>query len=259
MGLFFGLEGNLERYIEGFFKGKFKGRVQPVEIAKQLYREMSKNRRVSISKIYVPNEYKVQLHPDDWKNMESYTDLIVLELKDYLAQKAQEKELVLVGSPVIEIEKNSDIVPGEVKVNAYFGEAIPVNRELIRQEHKQKKQEAAKQNTILFKPIKEVNSSADKNKIYRLQVKEGRDAGNEFILRDYRMVIGRRDTCDIVIKDPSVSRRHAVLDSHDKQYILTDLNSTNGTYVNGLKITKKVLEPGDVITLGTTKCVFKVD
>jgi hypothetical protein len=58
--------------IEGFFKDNFSGRVQPVDIAKKLAREMRDNRRVSISNIYVPNEYTVFLHQSDWESISAF-------------------------------------------------------------------------------------------------------------------------------------------------------------------------------------------
>ncbi|MDD2554370.1 MAG: DUF3662 domain-containing protein, partial [Desulfotomaculaceae bacterium] len=67
MGMFSGLEGSLEKYIEGFFKDKISGRVQPADIAKKLAREMRDCKRVSVSNIYVPNEYIVFLHHSDWE------------------------------------------------------------------------------------------------------------------------------------------------------------------------------------------------
>ncbi|MTI79806.1 MAG: DUF2662 domain-containing protein [Firmicutes bacterium] len=259
MGLFSGLEGNLEKYIEGFFKGKFKSRVQPVEVAKNLYREMQKNRRVSVNKTYVPNEYKVLLHPEDWESIDSFHRLLILELQDYLSQKAQEKELTLVASPVVKLEKNDDIKPGEMLVKGDFGEAVPVNRELIRQQQKNNEPEETDKKTMMYQPVKDDSSPEKPKTSYRLLVEKGRDAGKEFPLGYYRMVVGRRETCDIVLADPSISRRHAQLDNQNNQYVLTDLQSTNGTYVNGEKISKKMLEPGDSITFGTTECVFKVE
>ncbi|MBM7855744.1 hypothetical protein JOC37_002159 [Desulfohalotomaculum tongense] len=258
MGLFSDWESNLEKYIEKFFRGKLKSHVQPVDIAKKLYREMISYRRVSVNKIYVPNEYKVLLHPGDWESIGAFHKSLVLELQDYLVQKAREKELTPVAPPVVILKKSDDIEPGEMEVQASFSEAVPVNRELIRRKQKEKEPPDTNQDTMLYKPVKD-SAMPKPEKTYRLVVEEGQDKGKEFPLGNYRMVIGRRDTCDIVLADPSVSRRHAQLDNQDSRYVLTDLNSTNGTFVNGEKITKKLLEPEDVITIGTTVCIFKVD
>lgn len=260
MGLFSGLEGNLEKYIEGFFKDKFKGRVQPVEIAKRLAREMREKRRVSISKTYVPNEYTVLLNPEDWESIGSFDKLLSLELQDYLVQKAQEKTFTLVAPPVVIIEKKEGLAEGHIEISSSFGEAIPVSREALRLEYNDIPNESGDQHTQMFKPFKDTYPlNVVKQLNCSLKVEKGRDKGKEFDISSHRVVIGRKNTCDIVLTDPSVSRQHAQLDNRDNVFVLTDLKSTNGTLVNGVPITKKMLEPGDFITFGTTICKFKVE
>jgi len=61
----------------------------------------------------------------------------------------------------------------------------------------------------------------------------------------------------VVLADPAVSRKHAGIRKVDGTYELADLGSTNGIYVNGRKVPKKTLEPGDIIRIGNTEAVFK--
>jgi hypothetical protein len=61
----------------------------------------------------------------------------------------------------------------------------------------------------------------------------------------------------VVLADPAVSRKHAGIRKVDANYELADLGSTNGVYVNGHKVPKKTLEPGDIIRVGNTEAVFK--
>ncbi|MDX1692354.1 MAG: FHA domain-containing protein [Ketobacteraceae bacterium] len=61
------------------------------------------------------------------------------------------------------------------------------------------------------------------------------------------MVLGRSEKCDVVINDEHMSRRHAEINLRDGVLRIIDLNSSNGTRVNGTKITEKVLKPGDKI------------
>jgi hypothetical protein len=61
----------------------------------------------------------------------------------------------------------------------------------------------------------------------------------------------------VVLADPAVSRKHAGIRKIDSSYELADLGSTNGVYVNGHKVPKKTLEPGDIIRVGNTEAVFK--
>jgi pSer/pThr/pTyr-binding forkhead associated (FHA) protein len=73
--------------------------------------------------------------------------------------------------------------------------------------------------------------------------------------------IGRRVENDLVIDDPRVSRRHAQLRANQEQgqFVLIDLNSTGGTFVNGRRINQSILYPGDVISIGGLLLTFNQD
>ena len=71
-------------------------------------------------------------------------------------------------------------------------------------------------------------------------------------------VIGREQaSADLVLSDSNVSRRHAELARTDAGWTIADLGSTNGTRVNGQRVTSQVLRSGDVITLGLIELQFK--
>ena len=65
-----------------------------------------------------------------------------------------------------------------------------------------------------------------------------------------RLLLGRHSSCDIVVNGMTVSRRHAQLVHRDGSWVIQDLRSTNGTVVNGKRVGRTVLRPGDVLTLG---------
>jgi hypothetical protein len=65
------------------------------------------------------------------------------------------------------------------------------------------------------------------------------------------LLVGRHDACDAVIGHPSVSRKHARLSFRDGHWVLRDLDSTNGTRVNGKRVVRCRLEPGDLLSLGS--------
>jgi hypothetical protein len=65
-----------------------------------------------------------------------------------------------------------------------------------------------------------------------------------------RLLVGRHPACDVVLADPSVSRRHAQLTFRDGVWMLQDLASTNGTSVNGERVGRTTLRAGDVISVG---------
>lgn len=71
--------------------------------------------------------------------------------------------------------------------------------------------------------------------------------------------IGRRETNDLVLTDPRISREHAQIRVIHGECILFDLNSTGGTFVNGQRITSHHLQPGDVIMLAGTSLIYGED
>jgi pSer/pThr/pTyr-binding forkhead associated (FHA) protein len=72
-------------------------------------------------------------------------------------------------------------------------------------------------------------------------------------------VIGRGDQANLRLPDVGISRRHARIDFDGGQVVLTDLGSTNGTSVNGQRVSAVALNPGDMVQLGTTTLTFRVD
>jgi hypothetical protein len=76
-------------------------------------------------------------------------------------------------------------------------------------------------------------------------------SGGRHVLDRRAVVLGRSRECDIVLEDKSVSRRHAELVRHGDGFLLRDLDSTNGSAVNGKRIRESPVLPGDDITLGT--------
>ncbi len=68
------------------------------------------------------------------------------------------------------------------------------------------------------------------------------------LLRD-QLTLGRRESCDICLRFPNVSGLHCELSYRDGYWFLRDMNSTNGVKVNGMRVARKVLLPGDEITI----------
>ncbi len=93
---------------------------------------------------------------------------------------------------------------------------------------------------------------------WTIEVLSGKEVGRFFELSPKRLSVGRGKT-DVVVNDPKVSRHHADLEWSEKGFILIDLKSTNGIFVNEQKVDKKLLSADDVITVGDTRLrvVFK--
>jgi pSer/pThr/pTyr-binding forkhead associated (FHA) protein len=71
--------------------------------------------------------------------------------------------------------------------------------------------------------------------------------------------IGRRLENDLVIDDPRVSRNHAQIRANEGQYVLADLGSTGGTFVNGSRVSECIIYPNDTISLGGVTLIFHQD
>lgn len=91
-----------------------------------------------------------------------------------------------------------------------------------------------------------------------LVVRQGTQAGMSFPLTSTYTVLGREESVEIVLQDPEASRRHAQVGWQGGQFVLEDLGSTNGTFINGVQITApQTLNPGDSIGIGQTALVFQ--
>ena len=86
---------------------------------------------------------------------------------------------------------------------------------------------------------------------------EGTDKGKDYRILKEKTSIGKQDDSDIVIKRDFISRNHAVLTYEDQKFVLTDLHSTNHTYVNEEKISRKILRDDDRIKFGEAVYKFK--
>jgi DNA-binding response OmpR family regulator len=82
----------------------------------------------------------------------------------------------------------------------------------------------------------------------------------ELPLEAERIILGRAEGCDIILPGQLISRRHASISRVDKHYVLEDLNSHNGTTINGQRLTGPwQLHDGDCIELGGLRRLFFVD
>ena len=85
----------------------------------------------------------------------------------------------------------------------------------------------------------------------KLKLKTGGESAEIYELSDQAVTIGRSPECEYVIDDLEVSRKHTLIQREGDSFFVEDLNSTNGTFLNGKRLRKKkVLTNGDLITIG---------
>jgi hypothetical protein len=247
------LEAKLEGLFEGAFSRTFKSKVQPVEIARKLAKEMQDNKTVSISRTYVPNQYIVYLSPDDRSQFEGYEDGVKKELSDYLLETARSEGLALLTRPTVEFETDERLGLGEFGIQAM----------LVRppEEEGGALEEGAPEpadfgHTMVYSVDREARRM-DAPAAYggRAMLVGG---GKRTVLSGNRVTIGRSRDCDVTLDDANVSRRHAELRNEGGSWVVADLGSTNGVKVNGHRVSQQPLQPGDEITLGLERLTFEV-
>src|SRR3954469_15568152 len=251
MSILRNLEAKLEGLFEGAFSRTFKSKVQPVEIARKLAKEMSDNKTVSIARTYVPNQYVVWLSTDDRAQFEHYEDGLKKELSDYLLEHARGEGLALLTRPSIEFETDERLRLGEFGIQAM----------LVRPPEAEKPElepEAAEfGHTMVYSVEREARRLDPAPRAGVKAMLVGR--GKRTVLSGNRVVIGRSRDCEITLDDPNVSRRHAELRNEGGAWVVADLGSTNGVKVNGHRVHEHPLSPGDELTLGLERLRFEVE
>src|SRR5262252_9198249 len=89
MSMLRSIESKLESLFEGVFGRAFRSNVQPVELARKLVKEMDDHRTVSVSRVYVPNEYTIYLAPSDREQFADFEESLCDELAEYLTEHAR--------------------------------------------------------------------------------------------------------------------------------------------------------------------------
>src|SRR3954464_10154888 len=107
------IEQKIEALFEGVFGRAFRTNVQPVELARKLAKEMDDPRTVSVSRVYVPNEYTVYLSSADHEQFTGYESSLVSELEEYLVEHAKRESYALLTPPRVLLEVDEDLDLGE--------------------------------------------------------------------------------------------------------------------------------------------------
>jgi len=245
------IESKLESLFEGVFGRAFRTHVQPVELARKLAKEMDDHRMISVSRVYAPNEYSVYLSPADREQFESYEESLVSELQEYLAEHARRESYVLLSSPAVLMNTDSDLEVGE------FGIAT----RMVQPEPGQAPPdvpEAVPGATMVYRPKAGPETQAATPEELGVPPAATLETnGTNYAIDKQKVVIGRSKDCDVRVADPNVSRRHAEVRLEGSAFWLHDLGSTNGTTVNGRRQQRAKLEHEDRITVGSTELVFR--
>jgi hypothetical protein len=251
------LEQKIEALFEGVFGRAFRTNVQPVELARKLAKEMDDHRTVSVSRVYVPNEYTVYLSSQDRSQFEGYETSLQAELEDYLTEHAKRESYALLTAPRVLLETDDDLAVGE------FGIATRmVQPRRARRVEDEPEGQAEPGATMIYKPTAapaatEVPPVGERPVEREVAVLSW--DGRTLRVEKRSVLLGRSRECDIQIEDPNVSRRHAELRQEGSTYWIIDLDSTNGVEVNGRRVKRAKLAPGDSFTVGSTEVTFSTE
>jgi hypothetical protein len=260
------LESKLAGLIEGTFNRAFRTEVRPVEIARKLAREMEEHKSATLTRTFVPNEYRVFLSPRDRERFEGYEDALADELAGYLLEHARREDLTLPARPVIEFETDGRLGLGEFGIQTGMVNpsqhpeyeapppaARPAEPPPPHPEPQIGRTMVYSNAGRLAEPLEE---RARERQPTALLVLDGR----RMLVGPGGATIGRSRQCDVVLSDPNVSRQHAELRPRGGSWVLTDLGSTNGSRINGHAVERsEVVRPGDEIELGATILRFELE
>jgi len=210
-------EGRLERMVDGTLSKAFRGELHPVEIGRRLTREMDLKRRLGVNGLIAPNAFVVHLAASDFDRFESFLDALVRELEEAAREHARTEEYGFVG---------------------------PVTVSVV---------EDPRQRRGRFAVVSDVHEGPQGLSAASVVQADGM----RVVLGPEPITIGRLPESTIVVNDPNASRRHAEIRRSGNDVVVVDLNSTNGTRVNGATIRERVLNDGDQIVIGTTVLRFE--
>jgi hypothetical protein len=249
MGVLRTVESRLEGLVEGVFNRAFRSRVQPVELARRLAKEMESYKTVSVSRTYVPNEYIVFLSREDRRQFEGYEPALVEELSAHLLEHASREGLALLTRPKVSFETDRRLRMGEFGIQPRLVKPPEAERE-----------EASQGDlgaTMVYSATRaqRVAEPPAQPTARALLTMDGKT----FVLDQPRAVVGRSRRSDFVVEDPNMSRRHFELQRRGDDWYVVDLESTNGIAVNGRRVPSAQLQPGDEIVAGTSRMRFNLD
>jgi hypothetical protein len=213
-----GFERRLERMVEGVFARAFRSGLRPVELGRRLVREIDDNRSVDVrGRTVVPNHFVVQVSADDNERFAEIHDTLVRELCDAAREHARDEGYIFLGPVEVEMVVDERMHTGAFQIEGRMREGTG-------------------------------GSGAGSLVL---------PTGERVVLGEHLISVGRMPESNIVLADPNVSRNHAEIRPKGNGYVVVDLGSTNGTRVNGVRVTEQELVDGDELAFGNTRMRFE--
>lgn len=271
MSLLKDFEKKLEKIFEGLFTKGFKTGIQPIEIAKNLAKHMDSHKTISVNQVYAPNQFTIFLNLEDLERIKPFQNAFIPELQQFVISHAEKEGYTLLSPPQIEMFAGADLSLGQMAL-----EAITVSPEEPAVSGAAGAALAPPQPAAVPAPLppptappapgapapqaaEEKPAATAPPEVQPLAYLVSADGKETHAIDKPAVVMGRLNTNEVVVKNSSVSRVHATIIQNQEGFTLKDLESTNGTFLNGKKVTEHLLKDGDQITLGTANLIFKLN
>lgn len=233
------LEAGLRSLVESQLLKAVPGQKPEDRVARRLIEAMEAGTQIDAGGDRVaPNVYTLLIHPDSvryWRDRQ-----LLQTITEVLIGEARESGSRLRASLSVALSPDAGMPPGEFQVVASHElAALGQTQDMV-------------YSTPAIAQIDEA-SSLPRNAFLIV------DGAHQYELSRPVVNIGRRLDNDLVIEDPRVSRHHAQVRAIKGRFVLFDLDSSGGTYVNGQRRSQSILEPGDVITLAGVSLIYGQD
>jgi len=263
----------VERFLERLFERQsarlFRTAIRPVQVQRRLERAMEGDRTRDGARTVVPHRFVIRLHPGDLAALRETSPGLASDLADGALAFARAHGYTLLDRPVVALRPDPRIAPGDITVDAGDRPADPMDARAAARRDSASSADPASRNEAqgfegaeLAGDTRPAAPSSDGTAVYvipgidgpRATIREIRaDKSSRTVTFDGRpLTIGRAADNGIVLRDGRASRHHARIDGRRGSLILTDLGSTNGSFVNDRPIEAIALGEGDRIRIGTT-------
>ena len=228
----------MENMVEGSVARLFKSRLEPAEIAKRLERAMESQQTISVRRIIVPNIYRPFLTPEDFAGIPPFRGEIERVMATSLRERADERGFSMLEHPRVELAGDPAVARRGIQVVAETTSGAPDT--------------SGTQVMSGTQVYKLPNKSS--GPVLVLDTPHG---AHTIPLESTLLSVGRGLNNDVILEDARVSRHHAELRYKTRRFWVSDLGSTNGTFVNGERVTEQALRNGDTLSLGGLEMVFR--
>jgi cell division septation protein DedD len=247
-------ERRLEGMVSGAFAKAFKADVQPVEIASALQRELD-DRAAIVGKgaTLVPNRFVVELSAHDYERLAMYAETLGIELAEVVRDHAREQKYQLRGDVEVTFTEAPDLDIGVHRIKSTVVASVtavespePVKTEPPRP---RRASHARAETEVIAEPRPEPAPTPAAPPYLEVN-------GDQHPLTRPITILGRGTQVDLRVDDAGVSRRHAEIHLGPPALIV-DLDSTNGTHLDGAQVGKAELYDGACIGIGDTVLVYR--